>query len=545
MRGPRTRLLLATGITGVVVVAALLVAVESLASARLSGRLFLTYQKTSSPRLFQEFFQQQLEATLRDRLFKDHDLRFSLYLRNDQNLTNNLTFRRYRGELQLAHRFYNVNARFSPKQKITPIELQASKETIENQVAVDLHVPKAPRFRFHVGTRSRYDRGVLNGSSSEYRGDLTYRLKMFDFEVNRWYTESENHTKNTTTVTGGSARITQPIGPWFLFRSGYDYQLTENQRNGGPRLTTDNHTVRALLNGNLKETIVGSFSLISRRLVPNGEPRPETSDDNIQFMARAFPKFPLHVDLGWSYLSSKRGFVEMLSEYATAQLLLEGQPRRNVFGRIQLTKRFVIATRNGIVPANIFFVSLRSRVYQGIDLQGELNVNQQEQDFALVPRYQSYTNLRLFMRPTRSIQINPEVRFIKHSDKLSLSNFGRRTYRIVAVYSVANRVNAGFNLRKNIITNGTQRDELAATLNVGFSLRNRSSLNLSYGINEKEIKHVGSPTLAFLDSGATTFNVQAIVWITRRGSLTGNYSNVDRRNGPGSSYTSVAYRQDF
>jgi hypothetical protein len=532
-------------LSGAVVAAVLLIAADAPASGRLSGRLFLTYQKASSPRVFQEYFQQQLEATLRDRLLKSHDLRLTFYLRNNQNLTDDLTFRRYRVELNLNHLYYSVNARISPRQKITPIQLEASRETIENQIAVDLHVPDAPRLRFHYGTRNRYTLGAPTGSSEEYRGDLTYRFKMFDFELNRWYTESKNHTKNTTTVTGGSARFTQPFGRSFLLRSGYEFQLTENQRNGGPRLATANHTVTALMNGNYRELVVGSFSLTSRRLIPEEEARPRTSDDNFQFMTRAFPRFPLHVDLGWSYLHMDQGFFESLAEYATLQFVLEGEPRKNVFGRAQLTKRFVIETRNGIVPANIAFISLRSRVCKGVEAQAELNVTQQDKTFAFIARYQSYTSLRLFLQPTRRWRINPDVRFIKHSDNFSLSRFDRSIVRLAAIYSATSRMNAGINLRKNIVTNGTQRDELAAALTLGFSLRNRSSLNLSYGINEIEIKHAGIPTPVTLDSKTANFNVQAVIWITRRGSLTGNYSNVDRGVGPGSSYTSIAFRQDF
>lgn len=511
----------------------------------LSGRFYLTYQQARSPRVSQEFFQQHVEASLRDRLYKSHDLRLNFYFRNDQNLTNNLTLRRYRGEIHLAHRYYNFSARFSPKQKITPIELEASKETVENQVAVDIHIPDAPRLRFHYGTRSRYDRGTITGRSGEFRGDLTYRVKMFDFELNRWYTESKDGTKNATTVTGGSARLTQPFGQGFLLRSGYDYQLTENQRNGGEKLATANHTFKALMTGNYRQVVTGSFTLNARRLVPREESRPSTSDDNIQFMATAFPRFPLHVDLGWSYLYSKQDIRESLSEYATVQLVLEGEPRRNVFGRTQLTKRFVIDTRNGIIPANLFFVSLRSRVYEGVEAQGELNVSQQDKNFALVERYQSYANLRFFLRPRRNIRINPEIQFVKHSDSFSLNNFGRRVFKLVVVYSATSRTNAGINLRKNVVTNGTQHNEISATFTLGLALRGRSSLNLSYGINDKELKYPGSPMPVPLESRATTFNAQGVVWITKRGSLSGNYTHVDRENGPKNSYTSVVYRQDF
>ncbi|UCG51935.1 MAG: hypothetical protein JSW58_17520 [Candidatus Latescibacterota bacterium] len=545
MRRPRRRHLLAPGISGVITAAVLLTAPEVLATGELSGRLYLTYQHAGTRRASEEFFQQQLEATLRDKLYKDHDLKLNFFLSNDHNLTSKLTHRRYRGELHLAHRYYNFSARLSPRQKITPIELEASSETLANQVAVDIHVPHAPRLRFHYGRRSRYDLGALTGRSEAYRGDLTYRVKMFDFELNRWYTEGKDGTKNTTTVTGGAARLTQPFGPGFLFRSGYDYKLTENQRNGGEKLATANHAVKALMTGKYRELVMGSFVLNSRRLVPREESRPRTSDDNLQFLATAFPRLPLNVDLGWSYLRSKQEFRETLAEYATVQLVMEGDLREKVFGRTQLTKRFVIATRNGIIPANLFSVSLRSRIYEGVDAQGVLNVTQQEEDFAFVKRYQSHANLRFFLRPTSNIRVSPEVQFVKLSDSFSLSNFGSRVFKLVAVYSAAGRMNAGINLRKNVVTNGAQREELSATFTMGFTLRNRSSLNLSYGINDKESENGGSPAAVRVESHTTTFSVQAVVWITKRGSLSGNYTNADREGNHGSSYTSVVYRQDF
>ena len=82
----------------------IMVSVEAIAAGRLSGRYVLTYQDSRGTQFNSESFLQHYEATLRDRLFETTALSASIFFDNLKTLTTDRTIRRYRGEINLAHR---------------------------------------------------------------------------------------------------------------------------------------------------------------------------------------------------------------------------------------------------------------------------------------------------------------------------------------------------------------------------------------------------------------------------------------------------------
>lgn len=530
------------------IAAAVLAPTLASANGDLSGRFYLTYQKNRTPALSQDFFQQHYEITLRDRVFDAHDIRLSLFLDNDRNLTNDLTLRRYRGQIQLSHPYYHFNANIAPRQEITPLELEPSREVTENQVALDIHLPKQPRLRLVYENRRSYDGGALVSHTTDFRGDMKYRVSIFDLGVTRWYARSRNGAPATTSATGGHIKMAKTFGSVFSIQSGYAYHLTQRQPDGGNEHSAANHTVTASMTGRYEQLVNGSFSLTSRRLRSKNEIERLDNSDTAIFQLRAFPAFPLHVDLGRSYLSAERDSKRTLADYATLGLVFEGRPRAGTFGRIRVDKRFPIDMENGGgIPADVYFASLQSRVYTGVDAQVELSVSEQDEDAVAgqVKRYQSYANLEVTCKPRSTMRFTPEVQLVKHSDRLSLRRFNQRIYRLSASYIPTGQVSIGLSVRRNELINGSRQEQTAVTFNLGLALRNRSTLQLSYGINDAKAQVDPALVSAPDNRHTTTLSAQASIRVGKVGSLTGMYTAVDQRNGPSTEYTSVTYRHDF
>jgi len=146
----------------IITIGILIVASEVFAR-EINGRAQLTYQRFDVPELSQELFTQNYETRFRDQLFEKNDLTLTLFLDNSKNLTDNKTFLRYRGQLELGHRWYKFRARISPKQSLTPLETDDSQEFTENQFSLDVNAPKSPRFRFLYATKNQFFRGVSTG----------------------------------------------------------------------------------------------------------------------------------------------------------------------------------------------------------------------------------------------------------------------------------------------------------------------------------------------------------------------------------------------
>jgi hypothetical protein len=66
---------------------------------------------------------------------------------------------------------------------------------------------------------------------------------------------------------------------------------------------------------------------------------------------------------------------------------------------------------------------------------------------------------------------------------------------------------------------------------------------VSYGVRESD--QFASGRLPWDYDKASTLNVWGQVWVLPRGSVSVNYTHVDREQGDGSEYVALNYRQEF
>jgi len=520
---------------------------EVLARGQLGGRLDWTYQYLENGDN-QELFAQRYQATFRDHFFETHSFTGQLFLGNYSNLSNHLTTRRYRGELILKHQFYTLDARVVPRQKTTPLELERFRERSENRLFLDIHVPRAPRLRLSYGSRDRYSDGEFNGRTQDLRGDLSYERKYIGLRLNRLNQRSSNGGVRTTNVTGGSIRLRKSyigLTNTMSASGGYEHQLTQTGRDVGLRRDVTSQTLTGLLRGSYRKWANGTLSMQTRYLTTSELTKHRTRNDNFMLLARLFPASRAKVDLSRTYLSTEREDSRTQADYFTAQLLVDQVIRRGTTGRLQLTLREDINTQGGVLPADIFFLSIRSRLYYGTDLRAEVNVSKRNDDSTIMETYHTLTLFDLFLKPRSNLNVNPSLILNKFTDNISFRNNDRRTFLLNVTYFVRRTLNVGLLLNHEQITRGTKQDNTSLTFNTGARLRNRASLNAALGFNKLDFEDDQVINGSVLDSRSTTFNLQAQFWLTRRGSLNMNFTNIRRKDSNDSKNVAINFRQDF
>lgn len=531
-----------------IIAAALLLVVEDSEANNLGGRLIWTYQSGKDPVQKQEVFVQHYEAYIKDRLFEKNDMKLAFYFDSSKNLTFDQTLLRYRGELGIFHRNYSLDARYAPKQEITPLQSPIDQEFTEGQVTLRVHVPKTPHLRVFYARRAQYLQGLFTGRARDLRGEVTYRWKVFDLGLNRWNTKRTNGTETGTTVTGGRIRYLQSFGPMLNVQTGYDYQRTDRSRSISiAEINTTNQTFNALLSSFYQDIISSSFSLVSRRLTTKQITEVKNRNDVMAFHAKFLPTSPLRMEVLWNYLLSEQNGLRNLADYATIQAVLTGPRRGRWNGLAQMSRRVVLNVEgDGVIPPNIYYVSLRGDVYRGIDARAEFNVSERHRESASTTRkYQTTSLFDLYLKPRPSWLITANVQSIKYSDRTIFLKNDRVNYGLTAHYFARQYFNTSADLRRTEVTTGKRQKNTSFVVNTNVVLRGRSTMTLSYGINTVEFLNPGQPEESDPDSRANTLNFQIQIWVTRRGSFSLNLTDVNRNDGFDTSYLAVNYRQDF
>ena len=521
---------------------------ELSASATLGGRIIWTYQNNQTAASDLEAFLQRYELKARDRIFDNSDMLLSFFVNTSKNFTDDQTLLRYRGELLLGNRFYTFDARYAPKQDITPLESSVAVERTEQRYNLDVHVPNLPQLRVNYAQRARYFQGVFDGRVRDMRGDLRYRWRVFDFGLNRWNSQSSNSTESGTTVSGARFRYSQSFGPLLNASVGYEGLLTERSRSLSIVDTkTTNHTFNALLSGAYQNILWGTMSWISRRLTTVAQTDFETNNDTALFQLKFLPTSPFRIETGWNYIASEQNGIRNLSNFATVQAILTGPSRGRWHGLAQTAQRFPIERLgNGVIPSNLYFVSLRGQVYHGIDARAEFSVMQQNNDAPVTTqRYQSTGLLDIFLKPRLSWLFAANVRSFRYSDRLHFLGNDRFNYGLTANYFARQYFTAGLDVRRNVLTTGTRRQDTSVVVNGSLRMRSRSSMTFSYGVNEYEVFNDQNTADFTPNTRATTMNIQMQMWITRRGAVSFTYTDVSRDFGNDTRYLALNYIQDF
>lgn len=515
------------------------------AAAGLGGRFWWTYQLNSDPQAEQEYFIQHYEAILRDRLFEQNDLRLTFYLDNSDNLNNDLTYRRYRGHLDLTHRYYSFTARYSPRQTVSALELTPTLEAYRNQLSLDVHVPRSPRVRLTYDARSQFFDATRTVDVEDVRADLQYRYRVLELRANRWRSESRNGNQLTTDVTGASARVTKAITPWTAASAAYEFALTESDRATGPVSTTTNHTLSGSFSWRYRHVLNATAAGSTRRLQREYVVDTSNRDDNLNLILSFLPTAHFRPEVSRTYILTDRDGYQVTTDYASFQILADGEVWRRTWGRAQVTRRLDIDTRGGVLPSHIYLTALRSTLYEGIDVRVELNANEAVEDTPLRDRFQTSSLFEMYLLPWRSMTVTPHVRFTRFSDELSFTGNDQSLLGLTATWAPRYpRMSVGFDANRTEVTTGFRRLDTAGALNLSLFLRGRSTLNASYGIRETERYDTGAGSAPGI-SRSNTLNLQGQVWLTRRGSLSIVYTGVDRNPEGDSDQFAATFRQDF
>jgi len=523
-------------------------AAELSATSNLSGRLIWTYQDSKTRTDEQQVFVQQYEAILRDRLLEKNDLRLSFFVNTSKNFTSDLTLLRYRGELGLANNYYRFDAIFSPRQEINALESPIDQEVTEQRYSLDVFVPNTPRVRVYYSQRARYFQGVFDGRIRDLRGDINYRWKVFEFGLNRWNAKSTNTVESNNTVSGGRFRFVQSFSPMLNVQAGYDGQLTERTRSVGlADQKTTNHTFNALVSSFYRQIYSSTFSFMSRHLTTTQLTEIKNRSDVATFQFKFLPTSPLRVDVLWNYLLTQQNGTRNLSDFASLQAVLTGPRRARWHGLVQVTQRFLLQQQgNGVIPPNLYFLTLRGNVYRGINARAEVSVAQKHPDTpSAAATYQNTSLLDLFMKPRPSWLVNFSVRAIKFSDRLYFLQNNRFEYILSTNYFARQYLNIGLDLRRTDVTTGTMQKNTSAVMTAQLQMRDRSTFMFSYGVNEIEFENQDGVASAIPLSRANNMNVQFQLWVTRRGAFSLNYADVRRLDGNDTSYLALNYRQVF
>ena len=518
---------------------------EAHAQRDLGGRFWLTYQKTGEVQSQQEYFIQHYEAILRDRLFEQNDMRLTFYFDNSKNLTDDMTYRRYRGHLDVTHRYYTFNARYTPRQTVSPLQQTPSLEAYQNQLSLDVHVPNTPRLRLTFDTRSQYVDDTRSVDVRDLRADLQYRYRSVDLRANRWSSTSKNGNELHTDVTGASARAVRTFNEWFTASGGYEFRLTESDRQIGPQSTVTNHTVTGLLSARYQELMTAVLSGSTRHLSQEYIVNTTARDDNLNFILSFWPTGHVRPEVSRTYIMTEQGGNRLTSDYGSLQLLVDGNVQKRTWARGQLTRRIDIDTQGGVLPSHIYMISTRSNLYDGVDLRAELIANETVNDTPTQDRFRTSSLFDLYLAPWRNMTITPHLQYNRYSDQLSFLHNDQATWGVTANYIPRYpRMSIGLDVNRTKVTTGFRRMDTAGAVNLSMYLRSRSSFNVSYGVRETERYDSGAGSAPGI-SRTNTLNAQAQVWVARRGSISINYTGVDRNPERDNSQFAVTYRQDF
>jgi hypothetical protein len=186
---------------------------------------------------------------------------------------------------------------------------------------------------------------------------------------------------------------------------------------------------------------------------------------------------------------------------------------------------------------------VRSLLYRGVDLRVDASVSERNEDAYRTDRFQTLSLLELYLQPWNNLTVIPRVQHLRFADDVSFTGNDRALYGVTANFHARHGITMGADLNRSLVTTGQQSESNSATFNLGLSLRKRSSVNLSYGINELDRLNA-DPAIA-PDSKSRSFNVSGQVWVVPRGSLSMTFTDVDRDDRDDSTAFSVGYRQDF
>jgi hypothetical protein len=527
------------GLLGVVL---LTFPMNTMARDRLSGRFYITYQNFDRARGRQEYLSEQFEATLRDRLFERNDLALTFYLDNSRDLVLNQTVRRYRGMLDLQNPYYNFNARFTPRQEISALEQVASVEYEDKQMQLDVHVPDIPRVRLSYGSNERFVQGFGGNRTTDLRGDLFYTYNIFTMGLNRWFTRSENSAKRETTVTGADLRAAKSYGPLFTFDAGYQYQMSEVRPSIGRNQDIANSSLMGLFTSRYRRAVQGSLTLNRRYLTNETNTTFKSTDDNDRLSALFFPLSPVNVELSDTYVRAEQDTLVSKTNYGTVQMLADGNVWWRTRGLLQLTRQFDIETINSIVPDHMYIARLESFDRRGVDLRAEAAVSERVDEDTRAYRYRNTSLFDIYLRPWKNVTLVPRAQFTNFGDVIAFTGNDQANYGFNATW-LARAVNLGTNLTHSVVTSGRESVSNAAAVNISASMRNRSSLSVSYAIRETD--QFGTSTLPEQYDKSHTLNVWGQIWVLPRGSLSVNYTHVDRERLSDTNYVALNYRQEF
>jgi hypothetical protein len=519
---------------------------EVLARGNLSGRYFITFQTLRDPSAKFERLDQHFEARLRDVVANDHRVGLTFYFDNSDDLIDDFTFRSYRAQLDARHLSYTFEARVTPRQKITPLELQASREVANNQFSLLLHHRNLPRLRLTYGDRSGYEIGQRTSKARDLRAELSHRMRGLEFKVNRWNSTVENTGRRETDVTGAMVRANRPLGRSVHVNGGYEFQLTETAQNGVQTNDVTNHVANAGISGQYGYLLRAAANGTIRRLRTEGFTQAKSDNDNFVGRLMVFPTRPYTFQVSRTYLATETNIQRTKADYATVEMLLRGPIGRGSFGRVQVAKRYDINTQGGIVPANTFLAALRTNVYDGVDFRIDVNLAQRQDVGPFVPEYSMTSIAELFLRPRRSLFISPNMQVIASSARFTALRNDRVRLGVRSNYVAPRRWTFGCDLNATDIRTGlARRRDYSALFNFSTPLRGRSSLNATYAINDTRPLDGSDTAVALVGRRSNTFNVNAQVWIMRRGSLAFNYGYIDREVFGETENFSASFRIDF
>ena len=523
----------------ILAVALLLLHGEALASADIGGRLSLTYQKSRTPVSNEDFFFQHYRVTLRDKVFRQNDFALLLVLLDSKNLTLNRTFRRYDGRLDLSNHYWSFNYLFTPRQKITPLQLPTSREMSNNALNFDVHVPKAPRLRLRWLRRRNYSEGHLGADTRDLRGELSYQLKALFLRLDRWETRTRNGREQRTSSWGGEARFARSLGKWLNARAGYSYRFTEW------RISAPNDaTVQALdvgLNGRYQHYVSGAVNFSTRRMESDGTTQSKNRQDNNSIFVHFFPASSVSARVGRRYLLN-RALVDQVSDYAEVQLLMAGDIIDGTTGRVTVSKRFDIESVELPVPADLFYVSILSELYRDIEFRGDVSMSRKNDDDP-DGIYVINTVLDLFMRPRKNLRLGFFLRRQNVGNSISFVGSKRTGYGVDTSFSGRGGTTIGLSLGQLLIRNGTTREETTVSFTFAAQPSERTHVSLLYGVDKTQMEANEDPYVAPRSDRRNTLNAQITYRITRKGSIAVSYNGVG--NGADRSNFVVTYRQQF
>jgi hypothetical protein len=372
---------------------------------------------------------------------------------------------------------------------------------------------------------------------------------MFDMSVNRWDTRSTNSSDAATSVSGAQFRYMQSFGRMLNAQAGWQGQITERTRTLSVEDRTSTHnTFNALLSSAYQNLVWGTASWISRRVNNAFEDEDvENVNDTGVAQIKFLPTSPLRMETHWNYVSTTQNGLRNLTEYASLQAVLTGPRRARWHGLAQMTQRFKMQREGaGVVPSNLYYLTLRGNVYPGVDARAEVSIAKKNPDVATTtPKYQSVSLLELYLKPRLSWLLALNARSVNFSDNIYFTRNDRYNYGLTANYFARQYFTASADLRYNITKTGVPRSDTSIVLNASLTMRGRSSIMFSYGVNEVNFDVEDDPTGVTLDSRSNHLNFHAQVWITKSGVVSLMYTDVSRDDGTDNSFLTLNYRQDF